>query len=47
MLPCAPKQTVTTKNIRDLHRSMNVFEKSWQARSDMLEDENGDLLADS
>jgi hypothetical protein len=47
MPSCAPKQTVTTKNIRDLYRSINVFEKSWQARGDMVKDENGDLLADS
>jgi hypothetical protein len=35
------------KNIRDLYRGINEFKKSYQHRSNLVSDENGDLLADS
>jgi hypothetical protein len=35
------------KNIRDLHRGINEFEKGYQPRNNLVRDENGDLLADS
>jgi hypothetical protein len=35
------------KNIRDLYRGKNYFKKGYQPRSNSVEDENGDLLADS
>jgi hypothetical protein len=35
------------KNIRDLHRGINDFKKSYQPITNLVKDENGDLLADS
>jgi len=35
------------KNIRDLHRGINEFKKSYQTRTNLVKDENGNLLADS
>jgi hypothetical protein len=35
------------KNIRDLYRGINDFKKGYQPRSNVVKDENGDLLADS
>jgi hypothetical protein len=35
------------KNIRDLYRGINEFKKGYQPRSNLVKDENGDLLADS
>jgi hypothetical protein len=35
------------KNIRDLYRGINDFKKGYQPRSNLVKDENGDLLADS
>jgi hypothetical protein len=35
------------KNIRDLYRGINKFKKSYQPRTNMVKEENGDLLADS
>jgi hypothetical protein len=35
------------KNIRDLYRSINEFKKGYQPRTNMVKEENGDLLADS
>jgi hypothetical protein len=35
------------KNIRDLYRGINDFKRGHQPRSNLLKDENGDLLADS
>jgi hypothetical protein len=35
------------KNIRDLCRGINEFQKGYQTRSNFVKDENGDLLADS
>jgi hypothetical protein len=35
------------KNIRDLHRGINEFKRGCQPRSNLVKDENGDLLADS
>jgi hypothetical protein len=34
------------KNIRDLYRSINEFKKGYQARNNIIKDENGNLLAD-
>jgi hypothetical protein len=34
------------KNIRDLYRGINVFKKGYQHRINVIEDENGNLLAD-
>jgi hypothetical protein len=31
----------------DLRRNINEFKKSYQPRSNLVKDENGDLLADS
>jgi hypothetical protein len=33
------------KNVRDLHRGINKFKKGYQPRSNLVKDENGDLLA--
>jgi hypothetical protein len=33
-------------NIRDLHSGINYFKRSHQYRSNLVKDENGDLLAD-
>jgi hypothetical protein len=35
------------KSIRDLYREMNKFKKGYQARPNLVKDENGDLIADS
>jgi hypothetical protein len=35
------------KNIRDLYRGINEFKSGYRPRSNLLKDENGDLLADS
>jgi hypothetical protein len=35
------------KNIRDLHRGINEFKRDYQPKSNLMKDENGDLLADS
>jgi hypothetical protein len=35
------------KNIRNLVRGINEFKKAYQPRSNLMKDENGDLLADS
>jgi hypothetical protein len=35
------------KNIRDPYRRMNGFKRCYQPRSNLVKDENGDLLADS
>jgi hypothetical protein len=35
------------QNIRDLCRRINEFKESYQSRSNLVKDENGDLLADS
>jgi hypothetical protein len=34
------------KNIRDLYRGINEFNKGYQPRISIIKDENGDLLAD-
>jgi hypothetical protein len=36
-----------SKKIRDLHRGINEFKMGHQPRSNLVNDENGDLLADS
>jgi hypothetical protein len=35
------------KNIIDLYRGINEFNRGYQPRSNLVKDENGDLLADS
>jgi hypothetical protein len=35
------------KNIRDLYRGINEFKRGYQPRTNLVKDENGDLLADS
>ena len=35
------------KNIRDLYRGINDFKKGYQARTNVVNDEKGDLVADS
>jgi hypothetical protein len=35
------------KNIRDLYRGRNEFKRGYQARNNLVKDENGNLLADS
>ncbi|PNF17273.1 hypothetical protein B7P43_G05232 [Cryptotermes secundus] len=35
------------KNIRDLYRGINDFQRGYQPRSNLVKDENDDLLADS
>jgi hypothetical protein len=35
------------KNIRDLYRGIKKFKRGYQPRNNLVEDENGDLLADS
>jgi hypothetical protein len=35
------------RNIRGLYRGMNEFKVGYQPRSNLVKDENGDLLADS
>jgi hypothetical protein len=35
------------KNIRDLFRGINKFKKDYHSRSNLVKDENGDLLADT
>jgi hypothetical protein len=34
-------------NFRDLYRGLNEFKKGYQPRSNLVKDENGDLLVDS
>jgi hypothetical protein len=35
------------KNIRNLYRGINEFKRGCQPRSNLVKDENGNLLADS
>jgi hypothetical protein len=35
------------KNIRDLYRGINEFKRGYRPRSNLVKDDNGDLLADS
>ena len=35
------------KNIRDLYRDINKFKKGYQPRTNIVNDGNGDLVADS
>jgi hypothetical protein len=36
-----------SKNLRDLYRGINEFKRGYQPRSNLMKDENGDLLAGS
>jgi hypothetical protein len=40
-------QNSKNKNIRDLHRGINEFKRGYQPQSNLVKDENSDLLADS
>jgi hypothetical protein len=35
------------KNIREVYKGINEFKRGYQPRSNLVKDENGDLLADS
>jgi hypothetical protein len=35
------------KNIRDLYNGINYFKKGYQPKSNLVRNQNGDLLADS
>jgi hypothetical protein len=35
------------KNFRDLYRGINEFKRGYQPKSNLVKDENSDLLADS
>jgi len=35
------------KNIRDLYRGINDFKKGYQPRTNMVQDEKGDLVTDA
>jgi hypothetical protein len=35
------------RNIRNLYRGINEFKKGYQLRTNLVKEENGDLLADS
>jgi hypothetical protein len=35
------------KNIRDMYKGINEFKRGYQPQSNLVKDENGDLLADS
>jgi hypothetical protein len=41
------QRTCKNKNIRDLYRGINDCKRGYQPRSNMVKDENGDLLGDS
>jgi hypothetical protein len=40
-------QNSKNRNIRDLYRGINEFKRGYQLQSNLVKDENGDLLADS
>jgi hypothetical protein len=40
------KENSKIKDTPDLHRSKNEYKKGYQCRTDIVKDENGDLLAD-
>jgi hypothetical protein len=40
-------RSTKNKNIRDLCRGLNEFKRGLQLRSNLVKDENGDLLANS
>jgi hypothetical protein len=41
-----PAMNSNNKNIRDLYRGNNEFKRSYQPRTNLVKDENGDLLSD-
>jgi hypothetical protein len=41
------QQTVRTRTLSNLYRGINDFKRGYQPRSNLVKDENGDLLADS
>jgi hypothetical protein len=41
------KTNSKNKNIRDLYRGINDFKKGYRPRTNVVKDENGDLVADS
>ena len=42
-----PKINNKIKNIRDLYRGISDFKKGYQPRTNVVKDENSDLVADS
>jgi hypothetical protein len=42
-----PATNSKNKNTRDLYRRINEFKRGYEPRSNLVKDENGDLLADS
>jgi hypothetical protein len=40
------KQTVRIRILRDLYSGINEFKKGYQPRTNMVKEENGDLLAE-
>jgi hypothetical protein len=38
---------IKNKNVRDLYKGINLFQRGYQPRNNLVKDENGDLLADS
>jgi hypothetical protein len=40
-------QTLTTKKIRHIYRGIREFKKGYQPRTNVMKDENSDLLADT
>jgi hypothetical protein len=38
---------IKNKYIRDLYKGINYFKRSYQPRSKLVKDENGDLLTES
>jgi hypothetical protein len=41
------QRRVRNKNIRDLYKRINEFQSGYQSRSNIVKDENADLLEDS
>jgi hypothetical protein len=41
------KQTVRSKNIRDIYKIIKEFEKGYQPRTNLVKYDNGEILADS
>jgi hypothetical protein len=41
------KENSKNENIRDLYGGINKFKKGYQPRTNLVKDENGDVLEDS
>jgi hypothetical protein len=40
------QQTIRTRTLRDLYKWINDLKRDYQPRSNLVKDENGDLLGD-